>query len=156
MIIHPIVIVTPDFPTIKFKQPKDQTNLDLELPKILRAQGWLCGTYFNVQFVSHNEEKLLSSALYVVSEAAETLQTNEANPYQPITKTMTLRKAERIGEWWVNEDALNEAEEEPVQESSGAKITWNPGKKVHQLKLGDDIIFESANKEEVEKVAEAA
>ena len=88
MIIYPEILVTPDHPTIKFKQPREQVNLDVELPKILHAQGWGCGTYFHVQFLDHDKAKLLASALYVVTEEVETLVTSDANPYQPVTKTV--------------------------------------------------------------------
>jgi len=138
MIIHPEVIVTPDFPTVKFKQAEEQVNLDTELPRILRNQGWGVGIYFNVQFV--NDGKLLSSALYVVTEEKEVYQTG-GDEYNPRSSSVTYHKAERIG---------------PVsifggKKESGSKIVWNPGKQVHQLKVGNDVIFESKDKSEVEK-----
>ena len=152
MIIQAEIIVTPDLPTIKFRNLREQVDLDIELPKILHAQGWGCGTYFHIQFLSHDRTKLLSSANYVVTNEIEELHTNEANPYQPVTKTLISRKASIIGDWQYFYEDL---EGEKVK-TDGAKIVWNPGKKLHQLKLGDEVIYESADKEEVRKVAEAA
>lgn len=142
MIIHPEIIITPDFPTVRIRAPKEQYNLDVELPKILHSQGWGCGTYFNVQFISHDRTKLLSSALFVVSEEEESLHVNEANPYQPVTKTRINRKAEMIGEWWNCKDLKNQ-EMVPTGEST---VKWNPGKKVHQVLLGGEVVFESPDK----------
>ena len=100
MLIYPDIQATPDSPTIKFYQPRDQIDLNKELPRILHTQGWGCGTYFNVQFLNHEKTKLLSCGRFVVSEEVETLQTNDANPYQPMTRTVFSRRAEQIGEWW--------------------------------------------------------
>ena len=100
MLIYPDIQATPDSPTIKFYQPREQIDLAKELPRILHAQGWSCGTYFNVQFLNHERTKLLSCGRFVVSEEVETLHTNDANPYQPMTRTVFSRSAEQIGDWW--------------------------------------------------------
>lgn len=142
MVIYPEIIVTPDLPTIRFKQPKEQIDLDVEIPKILHAQGWACGTYFNIQFVSHDKTKLLSTALYVVTEEVESLQTNESNPYQPVSRTLISRKAEIIGDW-----------KNFVGTSAEVEVRWNPGLKKHQVLSGDKVIYESSDKDEALKVA---
>lgn len=144
MIIHPEIYATPDSPTVKFREPRDQIDLEIELPKILHSQGWDCGTYFHVQFVSHDKKKLLSSATFVVSEIDETLHTNEDNPYSPVTKTVFHRKAQQIGDWWNS------------GEVKAAIVRWNPGKKVHQVIENDKVIYESPDKQQAVKVAEAA
>lgn len=100
MVIYPEIQVTPDRPAIRFSQPRDQIDLQKELPRILHAQGWGCGTYFDVQFLNHEKTKLLSCGVFVVSEEIESIQTNDANPYQPMTKTVFSRAAMQIGEWW--------------------------------------------------------
>ena len=143
MTIHPEIIVTPDMPTIRFREPRDEVNLDMELPRILHAQGWGCGTYFHVQFLSHDKTALLASARYVVSEEIESLYTSEADPYQPVTKTVFSRKAERMGEWWP----------EHTQNTQEALVVWNPGRKVHEVKLGKEVVYSSADKHEAETVA---
>jgi len=135
MIIHPDIYTTPDKPTIRFKEPREKVDLDNELPKILHSQGWGCGTYFNVQFMNHEKTVLLASALYVVTHEIEGVNTSDANPYQPVTKTVFNRKAERIGDWW-------------PRGIGKTTVYWNPGKKVHQVKInGDEVIYESADKE---------
>lgn len=101
MVIYPEVLVTPDTPTVKFCQPFDKVDLSKELPRILNVQGWGCGTYFNVQFLNHEKTKLLASGRFVVTEEAEAVQTNDANPYQPLTKTVCTRSAQQLGEWWL-------------------------------------------------------
>lgn len=78
MIIKPNIIITPDCPTVVFREPKEKINLDEELPKILRYQGWGCGTYFNVQFIDSGE--LLSCARFVVSFEKNEMVTVETQP----------------------------------------------------------------------------
>lgn len=102
MVIYPEVIVTPDTPTIKFHQPREKMDVDKEIERVLHNQGWSCGTFFNVQFVNHEKTKLLACARFVVSEESEQLQRSDANPYQPMSKTVFNRRAAQIGEWWVD------------------------------------------------------
>jgi len=96
MIIHPEVIVTPDFPTVQFREDRENVDLERELPRILNAQGWGIGTYFNVQFISHDRTRLLSAAMFVVIQVTEGLVTNEANPYQPTTRAVFTRVASQM------------------------------------------------------------
>jgi hypothetical protein len=126
MVIHPEVIVTPDTPTIKFREPREQVDLSKELPRILNAQGWGCGTYFNVQFLNHEKTKLLACGRFVVIEETESLHTSDANPYQPMTKTMIARCAEQIGDWWTAVESMaivapEEKAPEPVAEAPRRK-----------------------------------
>lgn len=100
MLIYPDIQATPDSPTIKFNQPREQIDLNKELPRILHAQGWGCGTLFNIMFLNHEKTKLLALGRFVVSEEVETIQTNDSNPYQPMTKTLFSRVAVQIGDWW--------------------------------------------------------
>ncbi len=100
MIIHPEIIVTPDCPTIKFREPMEKIDLDIEIPKILANQGWGLGTKFNIEFINHDRTKLIAAGNFIVSEDAESLQTANPDGYQPITKTVQARKAAQIGEWF--------------------------------------------------------
>jgi len=114
MVIYPEVQVTPDTPTVKFHQPRDKVNLDVELPRILAAQGWGCGTYFNVQFMNHEKTKLLACARFVISDEVEDTVTIDANPYQPMTKTVVARRAQQIEDWWTAQEiAPSKPEEKP-------------------------------------------
>jgi len=166
MIIAAEVIVTPDLPTIRFREPREQVDLDKELPKILHSQGWGCGTYFHVQFVSHDKTTLLASAQYVVSQVSESIHTSEANPYQPITKTIFSRKAELIGKWWYSDiPGLSHPQENTIKmrvpnpenivdpPQIKTTVTWNPGLKKHQVKIGDKVIYETPDKDLANQVA---
>ncbi len=113
MVIYPDIMSTPDCPTIKFNQPREQVDLHKELPRILHAQGWGCGTLFNIMFLNHEKTKLLSCGRFVVSEEIESIQTNDANPYQPMTKTVFSRGAMQIGDWWPETEKTNVVEMEP-------------------------------------------
>lgn len=144
MIIFPQVIVTPDTPVVKFRMPKEQIDLDMELTKILHGQGWCCGTYFDVQFVNHEETRILSTARFVVSEEDETLHTSDANPYAPMTKTIYSRKASQISDWWYSELGSEIRDiPEPEPEILVPKLAYDKTEKVHQVRLGDEILFEN-------------
>lgn len=100
MIIHPTIIVTPDSPTVQFRDPRELVDLDVEIPKILRTQGWDIGTYFDVQFISHDRSAVLMAGRFIVTQARESLVTSTANPDAPMTKAISVRMAEQIGDWW--------------------------------------------------------
>ena len=117
MLIYPDIQATPDSPTIKFYQPREQIDLNKELPRILHAQGWGCGTLFNVMFLNHEKTKLLACGRFVVTEEVESLHTNDANPYQPMTRTVFSRCAEQIGGWWP--ESLNEQDDRQPSQSAG-------------------------------------
>lgn len=152
MIIHPEVIVAPDLPTIKFSQPRDQVNLNIELPRILQTQGWGCGTYFHVQFLNHEKTELLACALFVVTKEVEGIHTSD-NQYYPMTKTVYSREAKRVGDWWTA--GLETLEGKPVRvvNDGAASVTWNPGRKMHQVKIDGKIVYETHDKEEANKIA---
>ena len=100
MIIHPNVIATPDCPVVRFHESRELVDLDVELPRILSREGWSVGTYFHIQFVNHEKTILLAAAEFIVTQSLEETGVSEANPYQPMTKTIRLHKAEQIGGWW--------------------------------------------------------
>lgn len=156
MVVHPEVIVTPDCPTVKFRQPREQVKLEVELPKILQAQGWGCGTYFHVQFISHDKTELLASGRFVVVGEKESVETTD-DPYRPVTKTVYSRKFAQIGDWWsaaVVETILDKADVVANPPGVERKATWNPGKKKYEVKSGNEVVFESADKQEALDVAE--
>ena len=162
MLIHAEIVVTPDSPTVQFREPKEQVNLDIELPKILNAQGWGLGTYFHVQFINHDRTKLIASGDFLVTGDTESLHTANPDGYQPMTKTISARKAGQIGDWFYPNGL------EPVKviadcvkgivigEPLGKIVKWNPGKKVHEVLVGDEVLFASAVKTEAEKFRDAA
>lgn len=122
MIIQSEIIITPDRPVVRFRESRDTINLDEELPKLLHRQGWGLGTFFNVQFLNREKTELLSSATFVVTHEKEQLHTSEANPYQPMTRTVFSRKAEQTTEWWISRSG-KEAVEEPIEPVKSNKRT---------------------------------
>ena len=156
MIIYPEILVTPDFPTVKFRESMDQVNLNVEIPKILYSQGWGVGTYFNVQFTNFDKSKLVSSGLFVVTEECESLQTSNPEGYQPMTKSIAMRKAEQIGTWFISGEAVRPRFDETTDIKPELRVRWNPGKKVFQVMSGDEVVYENSNRTEAEKFKEAA
>ena len=100
MLVHAEIVVTPDCPTVKFREDKELVKLDVEIPKILNAQGWGLGTYFNIQFISHDRDNLIAAGKFLVTQEAESLHTANPDGYQPMTKTVSARKAMQVGDWF--------------------------------------------------------
>jgi len=163
MIIHPEIYTTPDTPTVKFREPMENINLDLEISKILNAQGWGLGTNFNVQFVDHEKTKLIASGQFVVTEENESLQTSNADGHQPMTKMVSARKAVQVGDWFYpktqNVELVkgNNAIDALVSNTpTDIVVKWNPGLKVFQVKEGDKVVFQDADKSKAEEFRDAA
>lgn len=143
MIVTPEIFVTPDCPTVRMREARENVDLDAELPKILHAQGWGVGTFFHVQFVSHDRTRLLAFAKFVVTEENESLQTNDANPYAPMTKTVFSRRFEQVSGWW---EAEKRAEPE---------VRWNVATKAHEVVLGDEVLAAFAKEDGGKEAAQA-
>jgi hypothetical protein len=144
MIIHPRIDITPNRPIVIFREPREQVDLDKALPRILRTQGWACGTFFHIQFQSHKQDKLYSFATYVVTQDDEMLVVNEDNPYQTVTKTAFNYKAEIVGDWW-----FAEYQEEIDETATTVKMAYDKTSKLHQAKRGNDILYENQFKGKV-------
>ena len=147
MIAKPEIAVTPDYPVVKFREPRETVDLDLELPRILQAQGWGLGTVFRVQFITHERTKLRAGATFVVTEDSESIQTSEANPNQPMTRMVNLRACAQIGPWW---------ESEASAAAAPADIKWNPGKRAYDLIRGGVVVATIADKAEAQAAADRA
>lgn len=156
MITHPEIAVTPDYPVIKIREPRESTDLAKELPKILHSQGWGIGTFFHVQFINHGRTELLATALFVVSGETEELQTNEANPNQPMTRMVQTRKYDQIGEWWTAR-GLRDLEgkiAEVMADVMAMSIKWNVGSRAYDIYRGEERVMEGiATKEEAQAIA---
>jgi len=156
-IIQPEVVITPDQPTVRIREAEEKTDLKKILPQILQAQGWGVGTYFNVQFLNHERNKLLKDARFVVTADVQELKTTD-NAYTPNTRMIVAYQFEQVSEWRSYHES-KKTPEQPVNVPHGtssendekkATIKWNPGKKEHELVVGDDVVFSNADKSLVE------
>jgi hypothetical protein len=169
MRIHPHIDVTPNFPTVQFREERSLIDLEAELAKVVNYQRWSCGLYFNVQFVNHDRTKLLQSALFVVSEENESVNVNNDNPYSPKTQITSARKAVQIGEWWYSGAVFDEAAIEPPTpqvvvefddsvwqgiDAANAIRKWNPGKQQHEVWVHDELVYASPHKNKATAVSE--
>jgi hypothetical protein len=132
---------------VQFREPRELVDLDRELQRALNAQGWGVGTYFNVQFLTHDRTTLLACAPFVVTEEAEALHTADEG-YRTVTTTRARRAAQRIGQWQTfGEDA-------EASESSPGRVQWNLGARAYQVFVGDRMIFETPDKVQAREAAE--
>lgn len=144
MIIHPDINNTPDRPVIKFRQPKELMDLTLELGRAMKSQGWALGTRFTVQFINHEKTQLLSTAEFVVSDREESFITNDDNPYAPTSRDIVTYRAIQVDDWWYSELGSEIRDTpEPEPEILVPKLAYDKTTKVHQVRLGDEILFEN-------------
>jgi len=158
MKIQPEVIVTPDRPTVVIREPISEVNLDIEIPKILNAQGWGLGTYFNIQFIKDDRTKLIASGKFIVAEETKAMHTANAESYSPNTREIITKKALQIGDWFYPKglQQLEDKKVDIVSDGLASAVRWNPGKKVHEVVVGGVVVFADADKDKVLKFRDAA
>jgi hypothetical protein len=147
-IMRPEIFTTPDCPTVKFREGSELVNLDLEIPKILISQGWGLGTVFVVQFTNYGRTELIKMARFIVDSENSDVRTFNADGPSPMTKMVDTRTAKQI-ETWIYPSG------KPVDISTKL-VKWNFGTKVYEVRLGENVLFSSANKKEAEKFRDAA
>lgn len=145
-ITRPEIFITPDFPTVKFREDPETINLAIEVPKILAQQGWGLGTIFCIQFINHERTKLIKLARFIVSSENESLHTFNPDSERPMTKLIQAREARQMEAWFYPNPEV----------AAGTKVNWNVGAKEFQVKRGDKVLFSSKDREEAEKFKEAA
>lgn len=104
MVIHPDVDNTRVYTYVQFHQPQDQVDLEKEFELIFkhnRIAG--VGSLFTVQFLSDDRTTVLSTGQFIVAYQKEKRITSDADPYQPVSRDVFIRKAEQIGEWWYSD-----------------------------------------------------
>lgn len=101
MILNPWINPTPNRPTVQIREPFDKVDLNKELPRILKAQGWAVGVYFDIQFIDRVGHQLLRDATFVVTADDEVLTTTEEGMYRTKTESVPQYKFEQISDWRV-------------------------------------------------------
>jgi len=144
-IIRPEITITPDCPTVKFREDPQNTNLAIEIPKVLTNQGWALGTIFCVQFVDHDKTKVIKVARFIVNSENSSLQTFNPDGPQPMTKLVEAREACQIEAWFYPAGA-------PVK----MDIDWNFGEKKHRVMLDGKVIARFDKKPQAEEYIKKA
>ena len=148
MIVKPEIVVTPDYPKVFIREPREAVDLDVEIPKILQVQGWDVGTSFRILFLSHDRQELLAYAEFIVTASTESLETVDTGPASTMTKAVKARRWAQIGDWW-------EAKKETHPKAEAAAVKWNPGKKAFDVVRGDEVIASFTKDEGGKEAAEA-
>jgi hypothetical protein len=138
-ITRPEIFITPDCPTVKFREDPKVINLVIEIPKILTQQGWALGTIFTVQFVNHEKTKLIKVARFIVSTENETLHTFNPDGERPMTKLIQARTAKQMEAWFYPDS-------QPVA-AVGKEVKWNLGLGKHTVVQNGEIIFKGTRPE---------
>ena len=150
MIISPQIIATPDCPTVIIREPQEAIeNLDLVLQRVLYRQGWGLGTHFNVHFVDHDRHRLLALGQFVVIEDREEIRTVETVPDQPMTKVEHIRRYAQLESW----REFGETEGTTAAPKADLKAIWNVGRRVFEVKNGDQVVACDPDKEKAQAMA---
>ena len=143
-ITRPQIVITPDCPTVKFREAPETINLAIELPKVLTQQGWGLGTIFCIQFINHEETKLIKLARFIVASEEESMQTFNPESNQPMTKLVQARAACQMEAWFYPYGAPKLTSE------------WNFGEKKHRVMLDGKVIARFDKKPEAEEFIKKA
>lgn len=148
MIVRPEVFTTPDSPTVRFREPPENVDLSVEIPKLLTTQGWGIGTIFSVQFIDHKRENLIKIARFVVSGEVSSLQTFNPESQQPMTRQVQTRQVRQMEDWfYVNA---------PVATGEKMKIRYDVNSRKFNIEVGKEVLSSFDTKKEAEEYRKAA
>lgn len=95
-----------------------------------------------VQCMDHLGHELRAEAEFRVVKRSDSIQVRDLDGYRTMQDQNVHREICQIGEWWIS----------PV--TTTPEVVWNPGKKMHQVKVNGEVVFETADKDEAKQVAE--
>ncbi len=149
MNINPQIYPTPDCPTVVIREPQETVDLDKVLGRVLWAQGWGLGIYFDVQFWNHDGTRLLTAGRFVVTEDRTEVQVSDVNPAQTMTRDVRHQKFAQIGAWHRFEG------EQEVVPLGDVEVKWNVGKRLHEVIVNGEVEDSDPIKERAEAKARA-
>ncbi len=157
MRIQPRIDTTPIGPAMLIKEPQAKVDLSRELPRILRNNGWPLFTEFRLAFTNHEMTKVLQWGRFVVVGVDAELKTTETDDYRVHTASVAMYQYQQIGAFYVAEHETPETAEFPSEgrerRISMGRVKWNPGKQMHEVWAGEDVVFRTREKPLAEKVA---
>lgn len=157
MIIREKIVVTPDCPTIVFREAQEVVDLPAVLPRVLYANGWEPSTFFHVCFMNREETRLLSHGHFVVVAKEEQLRTTEENPFQPITKAVSAYQYQQLGAWYVAEHEAPDAVEMPSEgverRIQMGRVKYNKGREMYDIFSGEAVVWRTKDRGEAERIA---
>jgi len=136
---------------VKTKVPKDDITTAMLLPHI-RHFRLAAGTVIKLQCMSDDYDVLLHSADFVITRAAEALR-RIIDENGERTATVMDYAVKQDSEWktYCENGAVESAPEpERVPERyvpGEAEAKWNAGRKLYEIRIGDEVLATERNKE---------
>src|SRR3990167_10224523 len=123
---------------IQTRCPKDYITDQMVHQRVLAA-NLSAGDYVKVQCFNHERTTILYYTEYVVYDRSSEMKRAEINDRDTRQFEDVKYSILRIMDWKQTPAAKND--ESKVAAKTEAKIVWNPGLKVHQVRVGDAVIF---------------
>ena len=126
---------------IQTRCPKHNVTDQMIHQRVLAAE-LMPGDMIRVQCMNHDRTAVHWFAEYLVYDRSSEIKRVEVNDRDIRHVDDVKYSVMRVTDWKSTPAVLG---------GKDIKLHWNLGKKMHEVKLGDDVIFEHSDKEAVEK-----
>jgi len=137
---------------IRTRCPKDSITDQMVHQRVLAA-NLSAGDFVKVQCFNHDRTTILYYTEYLVYDRSTEMKRVDINDRDIRQFEDVKYSILRTMDWKATPAVKSEVKSEPKTE---AKLVWNPGLKVHQVKVDEKVVFESADKQEAEAYIKAA
>ena len=144
---------------IQTRCPKDYITDQMVHQRVLAA-NLSAGDFVKVQCFNHERTTILYYTEYLVYGRSSEMKRVEINDRDTRQFEDVKYSILRTMDWKATPASETPKTETEIEKSPAGlhfqKIVWNPGLKVHQVKVDDVVVFESADKQEAEAWIKAA
>lgn len=131
--------------------PKDEIRGAM-IVKRARHDNLSAGDEIVVQCMNHEKTELLYEAEFRVTKRTDEPDSEERENGDIRQFTKTTIVVERVGDWWASQAARDAEPDEPNERVR----EWNVGKRLHQVKEGETVVFETPDKELADAIVDGA
>ena len=142
------VYVTEFGALIRTRCPKDNVT-DAMIHQRVLAANLSAGDTVKVQCMSHGRDTVLWFTEYLVYDRSSQIKRVDVNDRDIRQVNDVNYSIMRMSDWKQTPAVRHETHETVV-------IVWNPGKKKHEVKRGDEVLYEDADKHNAERFIGAA
>jgi len=134
---------------IRTRCPKDHITDQMIHQRVLNA-NLSAGDIVTVQCFNHDRTAVLHYAEYLVYDRRTQIRRIEVNDSEPRQIDDVSFSVMRMAEW--KDTPLAEKKPEAIPFGNNVDIRWNPGKKVHQILVNGEVVQETVDKDEAERI----
>ena len=134
------VYVTEFGALIRTRCPKDNVTDAMVHQRVLAA-NLSAGDAVKVQCMSHVRDTVLWFTEYLVYDRSSQIKRVDVNDRDIRQVNDVNYSIMRMSDW----------KHTPAVKLEAAVLVWNPGKKKHEVKMGDEVLYEDADKHNAEE-----